>query len=165
MIKNEQKQLESLREEITRKLTRTENQKLEIDQERNRLLSKTHSLKNGTWLLNIVGFLGYADFWVHFSLLIAQRSLISTPTEMEAKSKLQAEDKKRIEGLERELELLKKEKIQASEFADKEENLRKAHEQTVRYKRNFHLYFTSEFYANKQSRVLQLLYIANFMNK
>ena len=84
---------------------------------------------------------------------------------MEAQSKLQAEDKKRIEGLERELELFKKEEMHASEFAGKEKNLRKAHEQTVRYKRNFHLYFTSEFYANKQSRVLQLLYIANYMNK
>ena len=59
MIKNEQKQLERLREEIARKLTRTENQKLEMDQECNRLLSKTRSLKNGAWLLNIVSYTGF----------------------------------------------------------------------------------------------------------
>ena len=67
-----------------------------------------------------------------FSLLIAQLGLISTPTEIEAQRILQAEDKKRIEGLERELELLKREEMHASEFADMEKNLRKAHKQTVR---------------------------------
>lgn len=52
--------------------------------------------------------------------------------EMELQRKLHDQDKKAVEGLTRDRDLLKKEEMRARQFADKQTSLVKTHEQSIR---------------------------------
>ena len=52
---------------------------------------------------------------------------------MEVQRKIHDQDKKAVEGLTRDRDLLKKEEMRARQFADKQTSLVKTHEQTIRY--------------------------------